>query len=263
MTDPLIQKTLESLGLNDKEIVIYLMMLQVGTAPASTLGERTGIQRSTAQYTCQQLAKSGIVRMLQKGNTYLYTPEPPEKLLLLLEKQKMELTKKEEQVHRIVGNLKGMMNPHAVLPKIRFFEGKDGVIEGYTTVMKSMAEKGTILSFLHALDEVEDQFGLAKPLKKVTDALRHKEITNWVISPKSKTSLEWQKQDEPPLRLTRLLPPAERLSPVEIMIFNDSLFGVTVERDQIFGYIVENKTITHMHRLAFLSLWEELGKKKG
>lgn len=261
MSDQHIRITLEDLGLSDKEIAIYLMLLQVGTSPASTLGERTDIQRSTAQYTCQQLAKRGVIGMIEKGNTYLYTPEPPEKLLLLLEKQKQELDAKGEQVHRIIGELKGMMNPHAVLPKIRFYEGRDAVIEGYRTVLGSIGEKGIILSYLHALGEAEDKFGLSKGLKDVTKQLERKEVKNLIISPRSSEALSWQKNDVPPYRVTRLIDPTEQLSPVEMMIFEDSVFGVTVERNQIFAYIVENKTITQIHRLSFMALWDKLGRK--
>ncbi len=263
MSDQTIRLTLASLGLSEKEIDIYLCLLQVGTAPASTLGERTNIQRSTAQYTCQQLAKTGIIRMTQKGNAYLYSAEPPEKLVHLLEKQQQDLTKKEEQVHRIITELKNMMNPHAVLPKIRFYEGGDGVVEAYETVLKAVHEKGTILSYLHPLEKEQDVFGLYKEFWRISQAFDDKGITSLTICPRSKMAEEIQKDDNPPQRMTRLIDPIERMCPVEIIIFNDSLFGVTVEQRQIFAYIVENKAITQMHRHAFWSLWNSLeGKKK-
>src|SRR3989344_9271625 len=102
----LVDETLAELGLSKKEIAIYLALLSTGTAPASTLGKRTSITRSTAQYTCQQLHKQGLVQKVQKGNTYLFTPEPPEKLQLLLQKQKEALEQKEDRVNRIIGELK-------------------------------------------------------------------------------------------------------------------------------------------------------------
>jgi len=136
MPDETIQKTLESLGLSEKEIMVYLKLLQVGASAASTLGDRTHIVRSTAQYTCQQLEKKGLVRMVQKGNIYIYTPEAPEKLLLLLGKQKQDLEKKEGQVGSIIGELKSMMNPSAVLPKVQFYEGEEGMIQLYERILE-------------------------------------------------------------------------------------------------------------------------------
>ena len=196
--------------------------------------------------------------MVQKGNMYLYTPEPPEKLLNLLHRQQEDLARKEDQVHRIIGELKGMMNPFAVLPKIRFFEGRDGVLTGYRMVLESIPENGTILSYLNALEKVEDEFHLVDELKDVTADLARKQVTNLIICPQSEEALRWQKDDDPPRRVTRLMAAAEDLNPVEIMIFNDSLFGVTVEGNQIFAYVVENRTITQMHRLSFQALWATL-----
>ena len=68
----MIEETLKKLGLNEKEITIYLMLLKIGSVPASVLGQRTNITRSTAQYTCQQLAKKGLIHSIQKNNTFKY-----------------------------------------------------------------------------------------------------------------------------------------------------------------------------------------------
>lgn len=253
-----IKRTLEILDLNDKEIAIYLMLLQVGTSPASTLGDRTQIVRSTAQYTCQQLEKKGLIRMVQKGNVYLYTAEEPEKLLLLLDKQKRELESKEIRVGRIIGQLKGLMNPNAILPKIKFFEGRDGILEGYRHVMDSVGKGEELLSYLHALEELEDEWNLNKPFADVTKALEKKGIRCKLICPRSVYAQEWQKLDRPPLRVTRLCDPPDGLSPTEVIIFRDSLFAITLERSQLFAYIVENRSITSMHRHMFHQLWNRL-----
>ena len=62
-----IRSTLASLDLSDKEISLYLLLLQSGTAPASSLGDRAGLVRSTAQYTCQQLEKKGSSGWCRRG----------------------------------------------------------------------------------------------------------------------------------------------------------------------------------------------------
>lgn len=135
----MIEETLKSIGLNDKEIAIYLAIIKVGSAPASVLGKRTGITRSTAQYVCQQLAHKGLLSVIQKNNTFIYSPEPPEKLLYLIDQQKQELDTKHDQVNRIIGDLRGMINPHATMPKVKFFEGVDGLIEMFEDVLKEKA----------------------------------------------------------------------------------------------------------------------------
>lgn len=257
-----VQQVLSDLDLNDKEIKIYLALLTVGTSPASTLGDRTNIQRSTAQYTCQQLERKGIIRMVQKGNTYLYTPEQPEKLLLLLDKERQEITRKEEKVNHIVGALKSIMNPHAVLPGVRFYEGPDGIMDGYLQAVEEAKKSGEILSFLHALDDVSDEYGLTKKFETVTKKMETFGIKNRIISPDSVTSRAWKKNDDPSKRETRLVAAQPDLNPTEIMLFGDSLYAMAVEEQQIFGFYAKNHSIVSMFRMAFELLWESSAAKR-
>lgn len=254
-----LEHTLEALGLSEKEISIYLALLAVGTSPASTLGQRTGITRSTAQYTCQQLSRKGLIRMIQRGNTYLYTPEPPEKLLLLLKSQQDELKSKEDQVHRIIGTLKGMMNPQSVLPKIRFFEGRDGIIAAYNEVLQCVPAGGEIVGYLKLLDLQGDELGLQEPLAEFVRKRETKGVRARIIAAEDPIAADFRRKDPQHLRETRLASSDRFDFPsAEIMIYGDRISSMTVERNQIFAYVIENESITRMHRALFELLWERL-----
>jgi HTH-type transcriptional regulator, sugar sensing transcriptional regulator len=173
-----VEEVLGELGLNEKEISIYLSLLSTGTAPASTLGHRTGIKRSTARYTCQQLHRKGLVRMVQKGDTYLFTHEPPEKLKLLLQKKREELQRKENHVDQIIGELKLMVNPQAVLPKVQFYEGEEEMIRLYERILD-------LEQPIDSFEESGELFDLFPeyPKEFVRKRIKHK-IFNRCIAPK-------------------------------------------------------------------------------
>ncbi len=154
--DTAIPATLGDLGFGETEIEIYMALLKVGPSPASSLARRTGITRSTAQYACQQLAKKGVASMTLKNNVYLFAAEPPERLLDLLHQQHDALRRKEERVQRIVGPLREMMNVHAVLPQVQFYEGEAGMIRLYDSILDlrrpidSLEEGGKVLAMFPA-----------------------------------------------------------------------------------------------------------------
>ena len=50
-----ISKVLAEFGLSKLEAQTYEVAIALGTFPASTLGNRLGIPRSTARYTCESL----------------------------------------------------------------------------------------------------------------------------------------------------------------------------------------------------------------
>ena len=95
---------------------MYLSLLPIGSAPASILGKRTKLPRSTARYICQQLVKKNLFFETQKGNTFIYTIESPEKLLFLIKKEEEELQRKKEKVAKTVEELKLMVNPNTIKP---------------------------------------------------------------------------------------------------------------------------------------------------
>lgn len=134
-----LHETLGRFGLSPRETTIYLTLLSVGSAPASVLGKRTSMTRSTAQYTCQQLVKKGLLSVTQRNNTFLYVPEPPEKLLLLLDQQKRSLEDRAREVHRIIAPLKELMAPPTTLPTVRFYEGSEGIVQFYETILETRA----------------------------------------------------------------------------------------------------------------------------
>ena len=139
-------KTLTKIGLNDKEIKIYLAALTMGQTSASILASKTNINRSTAQYTCQWLIDKRLMSITPKGNTFLYAPEPPEKLLSLVNKEYSVLEKKMEDTHKIMWDLNSLSNPHATLPKVKYFTGVDGIIDMFEDILN---EKKDVYWFIY------------------------------------------------------------------------------------------------------------------
>lgn len=244
-----IRPILRSLGLNEKEIILYLMLLQLGTAPASLLGDKTGISRSTAQYTCQQLTKKGLISMATKANTFLYTAEPPEKLLYLLHTEQEELERKETRVNRIIGTLKAMINPDISLPKVQFYEGKKGIIQLYEKILElqspidSFEDKGEMT---HYISEYVPQF--IKKRKKL-------KILNRVICPdKNEINIDDQKE----LREVRVLPTEKYPFSCDIKICKDQVSIFSFENTTAVGIAIHHKEIAKNFRLLFQALWEQL-----
>ncbi len=248
-----IRSTLESLDLSGKEIDMYLTLLQVGTSPSSALGRRSRLSRSTAQYTCDQLVKKGIARASQKGNTRLFSPEPPEKLLLLLERQHREIERKERDVQDVLEPLRRMMNPHSTLPRVQFFEGKDGIVDLYDKILDlrspidSFEDKGEMLAFI---PDYVHEF-VQKRVKRG--------ITNRVICPAVNQVNVHSPQE---LRETRTLPESEFPFTCDIKICEDLLSIFSFDHHTAVGVAIRHADIANNFRVLFESYWRALGSKE-
>jgi sugar-specific transcriptional regulator TrmB len=259
LMDPLVTSTLESLGLNPKEITAYLTLLSVGTAPASAIAHRAGITRSTAQYTCQQLTKKGIVQMIPRGNTYLFTPEQPEKLLLLLQRQKQELERKEMRVHEIVGRLAMLINPQAVAPKVKFYDNLDGAINLYDELLDDLDDDTEILSIYKPFEGEMPEPAVRK-LSEFDAACVRKRIRSRIIAPREQDTLERQKTQASRLEEIRLVEPTMlAATSTEMMIYKNKLYNMTTENGMMFGTVLENPSIIELQRGMFEMAWAHAG----
>ncbi len=120
--------SLSLLGLSNIEITIYLDLIKLGNSPASVIARRLKLNRSTVRYNLENLAKKRFIFQENRNGTYFFTAEDPENILLLIQSEQKKIKQKELAVSQIIGDLKAMKNPHINTPKVRFFEGVDGLI---------------------------------------------------------------------------------------------------------------------------------------
>jgi HTH-type transcriptional regulator, sugar sensing transcriptional regulator len=248
---PNVQIVLRALGLNEKEITVYLTLLKVGPSPASMLGKRTNIVRSTAQYTCQQLAQKGIVRMTHKGTTNLFCAEPPEKLALLIGRERLKLDEKEHQLKGIVDMLTKMMEPGTVLPRVEFYEGKQEMILLYKK----------ILEIQKPIDSIEGRWETNNFFPEFVEEfikLRiRKKIFNRVICA-SESTINRSKPEE--FRDIRTFAAGAFLYNMDIKICDDYVCMFTFDSQHPIGVSIHHRDISKNLRSLFEVLWQLLQK---
>lgn len=167
-----VRKTLEKIWLNEKEIKIYLTSLSIGQSSASILGKKNNIARSTAQYTCQSLSEKWLLSVISSWNTFLYSPENPEKLLSLVNKEYDVVEKKFHSTKKIMWDLKAMMNPDVKLPSVKYFSWVEWLIELIEDIFK---ENHTIYGALELTENIHPDI-----LKYVQTEYVEKRKKSWI-----------------------------------------------------------------------------------
>lgn len=249
----MIEDILFKIGLNNNEIAIYLALLPIGGVPASILGQKTGINRSTAQYTCQQLAKKGLIQMVQKNQTFLYYPESPDKLLYLLEQEKKEVQQKENSIERILGDLKAMINPEVKLPKIHFYEGIKGLIEMFNDVLTEAAP-------LYGAAILDDQVH-PKILTYLAEEYRPKrqKIGNpaRMLFNNNKQTLKYRENDSAVNRVSLLLPYDQFPFDSCCHIYANKVAFYSYRKTDLTGVIIENNLVHATQMSLFRLAWDQ------
>lgn len=247
-----LKDNLITLGLNDNEVAVYLALLPLGTVPASVLGMRVGIPRSTAKYTCQQLVKKGVVIESGKNNTEYYTAKSPESLLIVLEEQQKELSRKKDGLERIMGDLKMMYRSDIALPKVQFFEGRQGIIKLFEDVL---SEQKPLYGALDFDDQTDPEI---RAYLDETYVPRRKRLRfpAWMLFNDNEQTRAYQKNDHEMNRISLLLPEKKYPFYICFHIYGDKVAFYSYRSSSLSGVLIQDTFIQKMQFSLFRMAWD-------
>ena len=248
----MIEKTLQKLGLNEKEIKAYLTLLALGSVPASIIAKRANIERSHTIYICKSLVKKGFVNYIEKNNAFIFTASPPKELFRLIEKERKELKQKETQLHGIIGALENMIHPATTLPKIQFFEGVDGMISIYKDMLKenediydcNMVDR----SFMHP-DFINYWINEYMPQR---EKMKNRSFSLYNRESGFDEYTQW---DEKVRRITLFLPKDKFPFRSQILIYGKKIAFCSLDASDLMGVIIENEAILETQFSLFSLAW--------
>ena len=117
------QDLLNKIGLNDKEIRVYLALLKNGRLTPTVLSKLTKINRATVYNIAKSLLTKGVIAEDLGGKTLYFTPLPPANLIQIIDKPKRELSEKETLVKKAISQLSLITaEKEYPVPKIQFVE---------------------------------------------------------------------------------------------------------------------------------------------
>lgn len=130
----------QNLGLNDKEAATLLSILEIGPASISDIAKRAKIKRPTVYYLVEELIKKGLVLKVPSGKRVFYKANDPKRILGLLEQRTQNFAK-------ILPELEALFLTKPNQPKVRFYEGKEGLKNIYEEMLNTHKKVYTIFSF--------------------------------------------------------------------------------------------------------------------
>ncbi len=157
ISEKALKSYLVDFGLNDKEISIYLSLLQAGPSTIMDLSRKTSIKRSTTHNNVEELIKKGLVSQTNYGERRMVIAEDPEKLKFLLEQRKWDVQKLEKVMPELVNTIYEMV-PQArdnAKVDVKYYGGATGVKMVYTEALKAK--------------ELKSYVNLAKVIEKLPD----------------------------------------------------------------------------------------------
>ncbi len=137
-----IQIILKHFGLSEKEIAVYLALIELGHASVREIAAKSKVNRGTTYDILKALIALGIVAYYNKESKQYFAAESPEKLLSAIDQKKEDLDEVRKNVESSLPLLQTLFEKQGGKPSVKLYEGKQGVKFILEDVLHSM-EKAT------------------------------------------------------------------------------------------------------------------------
>ncbi|MEN9328782.1 MAG: hypothetical protein RI947_1590 [Candidatus Parcubacteria bacterium] len=243
---------LSSVGLSEKEALIYDILMSSGEKPASSIASLAHMNRTTCYRILYDLEKKGLVNHRDLGNKIHFRLDHPQKLLDFADKQ---LKTQEQARHDLAQLLPSLVSSYVLSvekPVIAMFEGVKGLKEIYQDTLR---EKKSIFAVLTTAEVEPELFAWLTSYYGKARARAH--ISAKVIVSSGEWSKEYERKNTEELRETVMV--SQSLFPFqhEVDIYGDKVAFINYKKgDPLIGFIITNKQIAKTMKAWFDLAWK-------
>jgi len=236
------QEALEKFGLNSKEAVVYLKLLEIGNATASELSKKTNILRQTIYEVLENLKQKGLVSLFIQNKKKHFEAANPKKL-------EEDINEKQKLIKEILPELNFLKESIKQKPKVEFYEGIEGIKTIYNQILKDkpkeLLEYGNSKTFIEIM---KFYFIDNYIVKRIENKIKVKLITEKNEEMKKLYGTNLNK-----FRETRFLKEVNNLKTAGY-IYNDKYIEIKFFPEP-FGVVVEDPEIVKSRKIFFELIW--------
>ena len=242
--------SLMQLGLDERQVNIYLALLRLGPASIRDVAAESGVNRGSTYETLKQLASKGVVSYFPKGRRRVFQAEDPERLLRLGESKQQALAQAMDQLRKeVIPQLKQSQTEFSP-GNVRFYEGDDGVELVLRDILDSTArepERGYAVISTKTLRE-----HLYRPFPNFTRQRVKRGINVRVLA-------IGEGGDDAELAQRKWLPAGDSTDASYIAIYPPKVAMITLaDKNYPVVVIIESSAIASTQQILFDTLWQLL-----
>ena len=240
---------LKRIGLNDKEIKIYLTLLESGPASVRKLAEAVAVNRGTTYDVLKSLLELGLVSYYHKATKQFFVAEDPKRLIEATEVKIKDLSDVKEHLVKIIPELKSLHDKAGTKPVVKYYEGNLGVKTILQDVLEAAFEARPKKYYVFSSASIRPYLYSAYPEFTGQRIKKGIEVEAIAIGqggePAKLSKRKWLTQKEG--------------SPTYILIYADKVAMISVNEEKTpLGLIVEDKALYQTQLQLFRFIWENL-----
>lgn len=242
------KELLEKLGMNSKEVRVYLALLELGSAGANTIARKIEENRTTTYSLLNAMTKKGLVSYNKKGSVkYFFASDPRILINSYIEGGKL--------LNTVLPELLALQNQYDQKPKITFYEGLEGMRQIAETLLE--VPGSTRESFMGLQEEkIHPEFKeyIEKDWlkRRIELGIHFKGIVTGYV-PMSESH---DKNEEAHLRELKYIDPEKFPLFIHVDIFPENKVALySYAESEMMGVIIEHEAFYKTMRTVFKLAW--------
>jgi len=229
---------LEEIGLSKKTAKVYLTLLELNSCLASSIAEKTKINRSTVYDALKELIEKGFANYVIKENRKYFSAVQPEKILELLKEKELKLKNK-------IPELKKLAKPSEEEIIVEIYKGKEGLKTILEDILKTSKDIFT-LGWKGELSKYLEFYFPNWERKRIKLGIKRKALINYEARKKIKKE-----------KLTefRILPKKINFPSTSVIYKNKIMITISLEETPTM-ILIKSKKIAETYRSYFNLMWK-------
>lgn len=245
-----LENYLKELGLNEKEIQVYLANLSLGEVAIVPIVAKTQLPRTTVYHILERLNSEKLIEIIETATRRMYVPYPPRTILTRLQEHKNKLEEKIDSLEHSLPELMQLYSVSPFQPKVRMFHGIE-VRQIFEDITNSPID---LIEYVSETDKIVGVTGEAW-LKKWIQKRHDLGIKSHAIRVASKEIPDPMYGQSKELTRTVRYAPEGFISPTQVYIYGDSVALITTIAEG-FGLIITSREYATTMRSWFRELWK-------
>ncbi len=240
-----IKEALKNLGLNEKQTIVYLSLLQLGNTTAYKIAQKSGLKRPTVYVVMEELRQKGLVLKIPYPKKQIYGAKSPEELII-------ESESKISAIRNMLPELMALMR-NDDKPSVMYFEGLDGIKEILNFGLNKL-ENSELVGFNAHADGTDER--MVSIFDEYNNILKRKNVKIRGIVPEHLSLKQYREEDEIFNRKMKTVAFDKYSSNVSIDIGSD--FVKILMFSTLQGVIIEDKNLAMAMKQIFEMQWDSI-----
>jgi sugar-specific transcriptional regulator TrmB len=244
-----IEVILKNFGLSEKEIAVYLALIELGPSSVREISAKSKVNRGTSYDILKSLINLGVVSYYNKESKQYFIAEPPEKLLSAIDQKKESLDEVRSHIEQSLPLIKTLFEKQGGRPSVKLYEGTKGIRQ----ILEDVLQSGEKEYYLYSASKAEDRKSIYADMPDFSKKRIAKKIAVKIISlGEGGQLMGLDERKQMPLK-------GKEIKSTHEIIYAGKVAHISLDdKEEPVGVVIQNDAIYETQKMIFEFNWSKL-----